>query len=88
MSPTLSRACPHAPGGDINYPDEDGEERAAARGQVEVGIQQVLVEVGVGEGSQVGQHRGHLQVQAVGLAWEAMLRTWGGGDPPTNIPSF
>lgn len=76
---------PH-PGG-WRYPDEDGEERAAAGGQVEVGVQQVLVEVGVGEGGQVGQHRGHLQVQAVGLGWGwGMLRTWCGGDP-SNISS-
>lgn len=31
------------------YPDNDGEERPAARGQVDVRIQEVLVQVGVGQ---------------------------------------
>lgn len=30
-----------------SYPDDDGEQRPAAGGQVDVGIQQVLVQVGV-----------------------------------------
>lgn len=76
---------PH-PGG-WRYPDEDGEERAAAGGQVEVGVQQVLVEVGVGEGGQVGQHRGHLQVQAVGLGWGGGCSGPGVGVTPPKIPS-
>ena len=49
------------------YPYDDGEEGAAAGGQVDVGVQQVLVHVGVGQQTQFGEHRGHLQVHLVGL---------------------
>lgn len=30
-----------------SYPDDDREERPAARGQVDIGVQKVLVQVGV-----------------------------------------
>lgn len=49
------------------YPDQHREEAAAARGQIDIGVQQVLVDVGVGEEGKPGQERGHLQVQAVRL---------------------
>lgn len=49
------------------YPDQHREEAATARGQIDIGVQQVLVDVGVGEEGKPGQERGHLQVQAVRL---------------------
>ena len=49
------------------YPDEDREERACIGGQADVGVQEVLVEEGVGEHAQPGQHRRHLQVQLIRL---------------------
>lgn len=50
-----------------SYPDDDREQRPAARGQVDVRVQQVLVQVGVWQQRQLGQHSGHLQVDIVGL---------------------
>ena len=38
------------------YPDEHREQAAAARGQAGVGIQEVLVDEGVGEKREPGQH--------------------------------
>lgn len=38
-----------------NYPDEDREQVPAARGQVDVGVQEVLVDKGVGEEGEPGQ---------------------------------
>lgn len=38
-----------------NYPDENREQAPAARGQVDVGVQEVLVDKGVGEEGEPGQ---------------------------------
>lgn len=38
-----------------NYPDEHREQAPAARGQVDVGVQEVLVDKGVGEEGEPGQ---------------------------------
>lgn len=49
------------------YPDNDGEQRPAARGQVDVRIQQVLVQVGVRQQRQFGQNSRHLKVNVIRL---------------------
>lgn len=55
-----------------SYPDDDGEQGPAAGGQADVGVQQELVQVGVWEQRQLGQHGGHLQVNVVGLQEKRM----------------
>lgn len=50
-----------------SYPDNDGEERPAAGGQVDVRIQEVLVQVRVGQQRQLGQNSRHLQVHVIRL---------------------
>jgi hypothetical protein len=51
----------------VTHPDEHREQGAGSRGQDDVGVQQVLMEVGVREHGQPGQHRCHLEVQLIGL---------------------
>lgn len=51
--PATPRA--HTPGLRHPYPDEHREQTPAARGQVDVGIQEVLVDKGVGEEGKPGQ---------------------------------
>lgn len=50
-----------------SYPDDDGEEGPAAGGQVDVGVQEVLVQVRVGQQGQFGQNGRHLQVHVIRL---------------------
>lgn len=55
-SPSLPAAPPtHTSGLRHPYPDEHREQTPAARGQVDVGIQEVLVDKGVGEEGKPGQ---------------------------------
>lgn len=49
------------------HPDQDGEQRAAAGGQVDERVQQVLVQQRVAEGAQTGQDGRQLQVHLVRL---------------------
>lgn len=49
------------------YSDERGEERAGARAQANVRVQQVLVEMRVRKHGQPRQHRCHLEVQLIRL---------------------
>lgn len=49
------------------HPDNDGEEGPAAGGQVDVRIQEVLVQVRVGQQREFGQNSRHLQVHVIRL---------------------
>lgn len=49
------------------YPDDDREQRPASRGQVDIGVQQVFIQVRVWQQRQFGQHSSHLQVDIIGL---------------------
>lgn len=50
-----------------SYPDNHGKERPVARRQVDVGIQEVLIQVGVGQQRQFGENSRHLQVNVIRL---------------------
>lgn len=53
--------------GIVTHPDNDGEERSAGGGQVNVRVQQVLMQVWMGQQGQLRQHRRHLEVHIVRL---------------------